>query len=56
MENNKSEYIDFCIHESLIPVFSRPWWLDAVCGPDLWDVILIKRGNEMKLWLLFLII
>lgn len=44
---DKEKYIEFCSEEPNIPVFSRPWWLDAVCGADLWDVILIKRGNEI---------
>ena len=44
---NKERYINFCKKECYIPIFSRPWWLDAVCGPDMWDVILIERGNEI---------
>ena len=44
---NKKKYIDFCTRESLIPIFSIPWWLDAVCGPENWDVILVEKGNEI---------
>lgn len=27
--------------EESIPLFSRDWWLDIVCGKDNWDVLLI---------------
>ncbi|MCI6413336.1 MAG: GNAT family N-acetyltransferase [Butyricimonas virosa] len=47
MGNNKSIYIDFCDRETNIPIFSTPWWLDAVCGPENWDVILVEKGNEI---------
>ena len=30
-----------------MPVFSMPWWLDAVCGKQGWDVILVERNNEI---------
>lgn len=35
------------IHEKL-PVFTRPWWLDAVAGPDAWSVTLSKKGEEVE--------
>ncbi|GBU28554.1 hypothetical protein R84B8_02114 [Treponema sp. R8-4-B8] len=43
---NKDKYIEFCTEHSDIPIFSQPWWLDAVC-PDSWDVILIERNNKI---------
>ena len=31
-----------------IPVFSRCWWLDAVCNhPDEWDVVLTMKGDQV---------
>lgn len=30
-----------------MPVFSMPWWLDAVCGKRGWNVILVERNNEV---------
>jgi len=43
---NKDKYISFCAEHSDIPIFSQPWWLDAVC-PDNWDVILIERNDKI---------
>jgi hypothetical protein len=43
---NKQRYIQFCLEHSDIPIFSQPWWLDAVC-PDQWDVILIEKNDRI---------
>lgn len=41
---NKEKYQIFC--ESIyIPVFSQPWWLNAVCGEEHWDVYVVERGG-----------
>ncbi|HQB28381.1 MAG TPA: GNAT family N-acetyltransferase [Paludibacter sp.] len=45
--NNKNIYHELCKTEKAIPIFSKDWWLDAVCGPENWDVIVIKRGAEI---------
>jgi hypothetical protein len=43
--NNKQKYRQLCL-EYDIPIFSQYFWLDAVCGEENWDVILIeKNGN-----------
>ena len=42
----KQNYRDFCNNESSIPIFSRDWWLDAVCGKDGWNVALIENNNH----------
>lgn len=44
--NDKNIYLDFFEEHNDIPVFSSPWWLDAVCGKDGWDVILVKDKND----------
>jgi len=43
---NKEKYIQFCAERPDIPVFSQPWWLDAIC-PNSWDVILIERNGKI---------
>lgn len=43
----KDKYVIFCECEKEIPVFSQSWWLDAVCGKENWDVILIEKGEEI---------
>ncbi len=34
---NKEKYQVFC-KNNYVPVYSKPWWMDAVCGPENWDV------------------
>lgn len=46
MENRK-KYREFCQKESDIPLFSQPWWLDAVCGKDNWEVALVEKGGNI---------
>ena len=43
---NKQHYINFCEKIDL-PIFSQPYWLDAVCGIENWDVALVNNGNEI---------
>ncbi len=31
--SSKEKYEIFCT-KTYVPVFSKPWWMDAVCGPD----------------------
>lgn len=46
--SNKDIYRDFCEAETTIPIFSRDWWLDAVCeGPDHWDVSIVTKGGRV---------
>jgi len=45
--DKKEKYREFCDQERSIPLFSRAWWLDAVCGEDNWNVCLVQKGNEI---------
>ena len=46
--SNKDIYNAFCATEPTIPIFSRNWWLDAVCdGAGLWDVALVEKGDKV---------
>jgi hypothetical protein len=45
--DNRGKYRDLCKAEGLIPVFSQPWWLDAVCGEDGWDACLAERNGHV---------
>ncbi len=43
VSGNKTRYLNFCqIHP--VPLHGQPWWLDAVCGPDQWDVCLTENA------------
>lgn len=45
--NNKQKYHQLCEQETSIPIFSRDWWLDAVCGEENWDVALHEKGGQI---------
>lgn len=47
MDSPKLKYINFCKAEKGIPIFSTSWWLDAVCGKDKWDVVLVEKGGKI---------
>ncbi len=44
---NIEEYREFCKVEENIPIFSRDWYLDAVCGKGNWDISLVKKGGKI---------
>ncbi len=44
---NKEKYREFCKKEKDIPIFSKDWWLDSVCGVDAWDVVLVEKGGQI---------
>lgn len=43
----KELYREFSLTEPSVPIFSRAWWLDAVSGPEGWDVVLIRSGGKI---------
>jgi hypothetical protein len=43
--NNKAVYRRLCEQEKTIPIFSRDWWLDSVCGEHNWDVCLVEKSG-----------
>lgn len=47
MADSKDLYRRFAASESSIPIFSRPWWLDATAGESSWDVAIIERGGQI---------
>ena len=44
---NKTKYIEHCLIEKSIPIFSQPWWLDSVVGENGWDVCIVENGNQI---------
>jgi hypothetical protein len=42
---NKEKYSKF-IKSTYVPIFSKPWWLDVVCGEYNWDVWIYEKGDE----------
>ena len=45
--SNQTKYRAFCRNEPCLPVFSKDWWLDAVCGEAGWDVALVEKGDQI---------
>lgn len=43
----KIKYINLCKTEKTIPIFSQYWWMDAVCGEENWDIILVEENDEI---------
>ena len=44
---NQEKYRKFCTKELKIPIFSKDWWLDTVCGEKGWDVVLFEKGGQI---------
>lgn len=44
----KEKYRQLCETEESIPLFSRDWWLDIVCGSSKWDVVLIEENDKIR--------
>ena len=45
MTASVDRYRELSALDPSIPLFCRPFWLDAVCGADGWDVALVDRGG-----------
>ena len=45
MMDAKEKYRELCGQEKTIPIFSRDWWLDSVCGEDNWEVCLVEKND-----------
>lgn len=42
----KERYNLFC-QKNYIPIFSQPWWLDAVCGENNWGVHVLEKSGQL---------
>ena len=45
--DRKEKYRNFCEKTPDIPVFIRPWWLNADAGPNGWDVVLVQSNRQI---------
>lgn len=43
---NKEAYQKF-VDSNTISIYSQPWWMDAICGSENWDVWLYYRGENI---------
>lgn len=44
-KDEKMKYNTFC-EKCYIPIFSQPWWMDAVCGKDNWGVHVLEKSGQ----------
>ena len=44
---DKQQYASYIKQHNDLPIFNQPFWLDAVCGQNNWQVILIADNNEI---------
>jgi len=44
----KERYRILCKNELSIPIYSRDWWLDCVCGELGWEVLLCSKNEEIE--------
>ncbi|EGR7968621.1 GNAT family N-acetyltransferase [Vibrio vulnificus] len=44
---NKEKYRQLCQETDSIPIYSKDWWLDIVCGESNWDVCIVEKGNQI---------
>lgn len=44
--DDKVRYQKFC-QSVYVPIYSKPWWMDAVCGSENWNVWLYQNGEEV---------
>lgn len=40
----KERYNEFC-QSVYVPIFSKPWWMDAICGRANWNVYVVEKGG-----------
>jgi lipid II:glycine glycyltransferase (peptidoglycan interpeptide bridge formation enzyme) len=45
--DDKEQYREFCKTKQNLPVFLYDWWLDAVCGPENWQIAMVWHDNEI---------
>ena len=47
MSRDKEKYIAFADVREDLRIYNKPFWLDAVCGPDHWDAVVIEESGEI---------
>lgn len=45
--SGKAEYREFSNHHPTVPLMLQGRWMDAICGPEGWDVAMISQKGEI---------
>src|SRR5690242_17670940 len=43
----QQKYRELCEKESSIPIFQKAWWLDATCGEQGWEAVILEKNGEI---------
>lgn len=43
---DRKKYNQFC-KRVYVPIYSKSWWMDAVCLPENWDVWLYEKEGDI---------
>lgn len=54
MKSKREQYIELCTRHP-IPIFSQWFWLDAICGENEWNVIIVKENDKVLATLPYMI-
>ncbi len=46
--NDKLKYRDYSKNISNLPLFHKDWWLDAVCGEENWNAVVIESNDVVQ--------
>lgn len=44
---SKIIYKKFC-DQNYVPIYSKPWWMDAVCGEENWNVWIYEKSGTIQ--------
>jgi len=44
---DKVAYAELCRRDASVGLFAQDWWLDAACGADGWDVVVLGSGAHV---------
>ncbi len=44
---DRDKYISFANTRDDLRIYNKPFWLDAVCGPENWDAVVIEENGEI---------
>lgn len=47
MIHKQEAYHNFCRQQKNLPLFMKDWWLDAVCGNNNWEAVMVQENNKI---------
>jgi len=47
MSTTKEHYRQLCSTKNPFPLFQKSWWLDATCGEQGWETVLVEKNGDI---------